>query len=107
MNHRAAKLGKLAAKLGELAKMKVLMGLVGVVCFLAAATRAFGDVPCQKCTHDMQVQYRKCIESKKPQEICTKEEQETAQICVAICNPKAIAPASQPEPPVKPGFLSR
>jgi hypothetical protein len=87
--------------------MKVLMGLVGIVCLLAAANSALGDVPCQKCTHDMQVQYRKCIQSGKAQETCTKEEQETAQICVAICNPKPVEPASQPVPPVKPGFLAR
>lgn len=80
--------------------MKVLMGSVGAVCLLAAASSAFGDVPCQKCTHDMQVQYRKCIESKKTQETCTKEEQETAQICVAICNPKPSDPASQRTRPV-------
>jgi hypothetical protein len=87
--------------------MKVLMGLVGVACLLAAASSALGDVPCQKCTHDMQVQYRKCIKSGKSQETCTKEEQETAQVCVAICNPKPSEPASEPVPPVKPGVLSR
>jgi hypothetical protein len=87
--------------------MKVLMGLVGVGCLLAAAGSALGDVPCQKCTHDMQVQYRKCIQSGKAQETCTKEEQETAQICVAICNPKPIDPASRPSSPLNPGVLSR
>ena len=68
--------------------MKVLMGLVGVACLLAAASSALGDVPCQKCTHDMQVQYRKCIDSKKPEETCAKEELEAAKRCVAICNPQ-------------------
>jgi hypothetical protein len=87
--------------------MKVFIGLVGIVCFLAAATGALGDVPCQKCTHDMQVQYRKCLQSGKAQETCMKQEQETAQICVAICNPKPIEPAGEPVPPVKPGILSR
>jgi hypothetical protein len=67
--------------------MKVLMGIFGMVSFLAGANSAFGDVPCQKCTHDMQVQYRKCLESKKSQETCAKEELEAAKICVAICNP--------------------
>lgn len=66
--------------------MKVLMGFLGAVSLLAAANGAFGDVPCQKCTHDMQVQYRKCIDSKKPEEICAKEELEAAKKCVAICN---------------------
>jgi hypothetical protein len=67
--------------------MKVLMGLLGAVSLLAGANSAFGDVHCQKCTHDMQVQYRKCIDSKKPQETCAQEELEAAKICVAICNP--------------------
>lgn len=80
--------------------MKVLIGLLGAVALLAGASRAFGDVPCQKCTHDMQVQYRKCLQSGKTQEICTKQEQETAQICVAICNPKPNEPASEHTPPV-------
>lgn len=68
--------------------MKVLMGLLGAVPLLAGVSSAWGDVPCQKCTHDMQVQYRKCMESKKPQETCTKEQLEAAQRCVAVCNPK-------------------
>jgi hypothetical protein len=87
--------------------MKLLMGLAGIVCFLAAATSALGDAPCQKCTHDMQVQYRKCIQSGKAQETCTKEELETAQICVALCNPKPIEPAREPVPPVKPDISPR
>jgi hypothetical protein len=68
--------------------MKVLMGLLCILSLLAAADGALADVPCQKCTHDMQVQYRKCMESKKSQEVCTKEELEAAKICVAICNPQ-------------------
>jgi hypothetical protein len=87
--------------------MRMLIGLLGTMAFLAGGSGALGDVPCQKCTHDMQVQYRKCMQSGKAQETCTKEEQETAQKCVAICNPKPIEPASQPAPPIKPGFLSR
>ena len=67
--------------------MKVLIGLLGAASFLAGAHSAFGDVPCRKCTHAMQVQYRKCIDSKKPEETCAKEELEAAKICVAICNP--------------------
>ena len=84
--------------------MKVLRGLVGVVCLLAGASSALGDVPCQKCTHDMQVQYRKCLQSGKAQETCTKEEQEAAKICVTTCNPKPNDPASERTPPVKPGI---
>jgi hypothetical protein len=68
--------------------MKLLVGLLGTVYFLAGASTALGDVPCQKCTHDMQVQYRKCLKGGKDQATCTKEEQEAARVCVAICNPK-------------------
>jgi hypothetical protein len=68
--------------------MKVLIGFLGAVSLLAGANSAFSDVPCQKCTHDMQVQYRKCIDSKKPEETCAKEELEAAKKCVAICNPQ-------------------
>jgi hypothetical protein len=67
--------------------MKVLMGLLGAVSLLAGANAASADARCQKCTQDMQVQYRKCIDSKKPQETCAQEELEAAKICVAICNP--------------------
>jgi hypothetical protein len=66
--------------------MQLLMGLLATVSFLAGAGRVLGDVPCQKCTHDMQVQYRKCLQT-KDQATCGKEEQEAAQKCVAICNP--------------------
>jgi hypothetical protein len=68
--------------------MKVLTGLLGAVCFLAAAGNAFGDAACEKCTHEMQVQYRACLRSGKDQATCGKEQQEAAQACVAICNPK-------------------
>jgi hypothetical protein len=68
--------------------MKLLMGFLGAVSLLAVANSAFADAPCQKCTHDMQVQYRKCMDTKKSQEVCTKEELEAAKICVAICNPQ-------------------
>jgi hypothetical protein len=69
-------------------QMKVLIGLFGIAFFLTAANSALGDVRCQKCTHDMEVQYRKCLESKKSQETCAKEELEAAKICVAVCNPR-------------------
>ena len=75
--------------------MKVLIGLLGIASFLAGATGAFGDAPCQKCTHDMEVQYRKCLQS-KPQETCAQEEQEAAKICVALCNPNSGSKAEQP-----------
>ena len=68
--------------------MKALIGFLGAVAFVAGASSALGDVPCQKCTHDMQVEYRKCLKTKKDEAICAKEELETAQVCVAICNPK-------------------
>jgi hypothetical protein len=68
--------------------MKVLMGLLGAVSLLAGANGASADARCQKCTQAMQVQYRKCIDSKKPQETCAQEELEAAKICVAICNPQ-------------------
>jgi hypothetical protein len=83
--------------------MKVLMGLIGVG-LLAGASAALGDVPCQKCTHDMQVQYRKCLQSGKSQEICSKQEQEAAQVCVVICNPKPSDSTSEGPPPAKPGI---
>jgi hypothetical protein len=68
--------------------MKVIVGLLGAVAFLAGASNALGDAACQKCTHDMQVQYRKCMQSGKAQETCTKEQQEAAQKCVTTCNTK-------------------
>jgi hypothetical protein len=68
--------------------MKMLAGLAGTLWLLGAMSSAWGDAPCQKCTHDMQVQYRNCLKSGKDQAVCTKQEQEAAQTCVAICNPK-------------------
>ena len=68
--------------------MKLVVGLLGAACFFAGAGSALADVPCQKCTQEMQTQYRKCLRSGKDETICAKEEQEAAQLCVAICNPK-------------------
>jgi hypothetical protein len=68
--------------------MKALIGLIGAVSFLAGASDAFGDAKCEKCTHDMQVQYRTCLRDGKDQAICGKEEQAAAQACLVICNPK-------------------
>jgi hypothetical protein len=79
--------------------MKVLMGLLGAVSFLAGANSAFGDAACQKCTHEIQVQYRNCLRIGKDQATCGKEEQAAAQACVTICNPKSSDPASQRTPP--------
>jgi hypothetical protein len=72
--------------------MKVLTGLLGAVLFLAGAGSALGDPACQKCTHDMQVQYRDCLKNGRAQAVCAKEEQEAAQKCVAICNPEPARP---------------
>ena len=66
--------------------MKVLTGLLGAMSFVAGSGSALGDAVCQKCTHDMQVQYRECLKNGRAQATCTKEEQEAAQKCVAICN---------------------
>lgn len=66
--------------------MKVLTGLSVAIIFFAAPGLAPADEACQKCTHDMQVQYRKCLQSGKDQAICAKEEQETAQKCITVCN---------------------
>ncbi len=66
--------------------MNLLAGLVLAVIFFAAPGAAPADEACQKCTHDMQVQYRKCLQSGKDQAICAKEEQETAQKCITVCN---------------------
>jgi len=74
--------------------MKLFMRIAGAVALLAGAGSAWGDAACQKCTHDMQVQYRECLKSGRAQAICTKEEQETAQKCIAICNTKLPADAN-------------
>jgi hypothetical protein len=68
--------------------MKVLIGLIGAVSFLAGASSALGDAACQKCTHDFQVQYRTCLRNGKDQATCSKEQQAAVQACLAICNPK-------------------
>jgi len=72
--------------------MKVLIGFLGALSFLAGAGSALGDAACEKCTHDMQVQYRTCLRSGKDQATCGKEQQAAAQACVVICNTKAAAP---------------
>ena len=68
-------------------KLKILMGFFGALAYLAATGTALADSTCEKCTHDIQVQYRKCLQSGQAQATCAKEEQEAAQKCVAICNP--------------------
>ncbi len=72
--------------------MKLLVGFLGTVSFLAGASSALGDAACQKCTHDMQVQYRTCMKSGKDQATCSKEQETAARACIAICNTKAAAP---------------
>lgn len=68
--------------------MKVLIGLLGAVSFLAGAGSALGDAACEKCTHKMQVDYRTCLRNGKDQATCSKEQQAAAQACVVICNSK-------------------
>jgi hypothetical protein len=69
-------------------EMKLLVGLLGTVALFAGASSAWGDARCQRCTHEMQMQYRKCLKSGKDEAVCKKAELETAQLCVAVCNPK-------------------
>jgi hypothetical protein len=78
--------------------MKVLIGLLGAASFLAGANSAWGDAACEKCTHEMQVQYRNCLRSGKDQATCGKEEQAAAQACITICNTKISDPGSQRTP---------
>jgi hypothetical protein len=68
--------------------MKVLMGLLGAVSFLAGAGSALGNQACEKCTHDFQVQYRTCLREGKDKATCSKEQQAAMQACVVICNSK-------------------
>jgi hypothetical protein len=79
--------------------MRVFIGLLGAVCFFAGASSALGDTACEKCTHEMQVQYRACLRNGKDQATCGKEEQAAAQACVAICNHRSSDPAGQRTPP--------
>ena len=72
--------------------MKVLMGFLGALSYLAGASSALGDAACEKCTHEMQVQYRNCLRSGKDQATCSKEQLAAAQACITICNTKVAAP---------------
>jgi hypothetical protein len=72
--------------------MKVLIGFLGALSFLAGAGSALGDAACQKCTHDMQVQYRNCLRNGKDQATCSKEQLTAAQACITICNTKVAKP---------------
>jgi len=67
--------------------MQVLIGLVSAACLLTGAM-AFADSPCEKCTHDIQVQYRACRQSGKDQATCSQEGQARAQACVVTCQRK-------------------
>jgi hypothetical protein len=68
--------------------MKVFVGLLGAVSFLAGAGSALGTTACEKCTHDFQAQYRACLRDGKDKATCGKEQQAAMQACVAICNSK-------------------
>jgi hypothetical protein len=65
--------------------MKVLLSFLGGALFLTGATTALGGGDCQKCTHDLQVQYRACLQSGKGQETCNEQQQTAARACVKIC----------------------
>ena len=65
--------------------MRTFLGIFATAALLSGASAAFADSECQKCTHDMQVKFRECLKKTKDQDTCTKEEQATAQTCVAIC----------------------
>jgi hypothetical protein len=75
--------------------MKVLTGLGAAVILFAAPGAAPADEACQKCTHDMQVQYRMCLQSGKDKAVCAKEEQETAQKCITVCNTSVKGPQAE------------
>jgi hypothetical protein len=77
--------------------MKVSLGVLGVVMLLVAATPAFAGAACQKCTHDIQVQYRECRKKGKDQETCSKEGQVIAQACVVTCQGNKT-PEEKPRP---------
>ena len=77
--------------------MKMLIGVLGGALFLCAANGAWGNAACEKCTHEMQVQYRTCLRT-KDQATCSKEEQAAAQACLVICNPKSSDPSERTPP---------
>jgi hypothetical protein len=65
--------------------MKILLGFLGGALFLGGATTALAGSDCQKCTHDLQVQYRECLKSGKGQESCNEQQQAAARACIVIC----------------------
>ena len=65
--------------------MKRLLGFLGAVSLLAAATTAFADSQCERCTHDLQVKYREFRQKGRDQDTCGKEGQAAAQACVVTC----------------------
>ena len=65
--------------------MKLFLGFFGAAVLLGAATAAFADAECQKCTHDLQIKYRECRQKGRDQDTCSKEEQAAARACVVIC----------------------
>jgi hypothetical protein len=75
--------------------MKILLSILGCVLFLAGATTVLGGSACQKCTHDLQVQYRECLKGGKGQESCNEQQQTAARACIKICE-KNKAPDEKP-----------
>ena len=75
--------------------MKALLSLLAGTLFLAGATTALAGGDCQKCTHDLQVQYRECLKSGKGQETCNEQQQAAARACIKICQ-KNKAPDEKP-----------
>ncbi len=80
--------------------MKTFLGFLTAAALAAGA--AFGDVPCQKCTHDMQVQYRECLKSGRPQATCVNEEQDAARKCVTVCSINKLPPSAAERPEAQP-----
>lgn len=77
--------------------MKMLLTGFFAALSLVGGAAALADAPCQKCTHEMQLQYRDCLQKGHAQEVCAKEEQEAAQKCVAICNMSKPPPDTHEE----------
>ena len=78
--------------------MKMLFaGLFAALILIGAVGGALADAVCQKCTHDMQLQYRECLQKGHAQEVCAKQELEAAQKCVAVCNTNKAPADSHPE----------
>jgi hypothetical protein len=77
--------------------MRDFLRIFAAVMLLAGATPAFSGSECQKCTHDIQVQYRECRQKGRDQETCSKEQQASVQACVVTCQGNK-APEDKPRP---------